>query len=250
MPTDMPPSSITDDCRIAREQAQVAQKEAAAAEEEFNTASADLDLDPFEERTVKARATKRVAEHAKAAGHAARKAREAATRARAALRVLGERASDPAAGLRNLANAAADDADAAFAAAEKADEFRKKAISTFAVVEELEVKEFFETHKEQIFARLEECDRIAQAAPTNSSMTFIAESLPIIHSIIQVGTNRPTLHRASQWVRDTWGDETDPLITLSALLFIYVANEGAKEKKGDEGWERINERVQKLMRGP
>jgi hypothetical protein len=245
MPTDESYSSIEADCGIAREQADSALEKEALVEKELEKVRSE-NVDPGE----KAGATKLVTEAAKAAGEAARKSREAAARARKTLREVGTRPDEAPPGLRQQVEEAIYAADEAGKAAQDADDFRKEAISTFAVEEKLQVKEFFETHKKQIFERLKESDSIAQAAPTNSKMTFIAESLPIIHSIIQVGTSRSTLHQASQWVRDTWGPDTDPLITLSALLFIYVADQGAAENEGDEVWKRINDRVQKLMRGP
>lgn len=155
------------------------------------------------------------------------------------------RGGDPA--LDAEADAAEQHAARAQTALTDAENARKEAISIYAVEEELKVKKFFEVHREAIYKKLEECDEIAAHAPTNTDMIFIAESLPIINSIIHVGSDRKTLGEASSWVRDTWGDEADPLIVLSALLFIYVANKGAEENLEDPVWRRIHRRVQKLL---
>jgi hypothetical protein len=141
---------------------------------------------------------------------------------------------------------------------EKTDKTKREARNSYdsAMVMEklLDVREFFLTHKERIYDRLEECDRIAKNAVTNADMLFFAESLPIINGIIHVGSTREELNKATDWVRENWeGQEAQPRIVLSALLFRYVTKEGAKEfadstiQRKKTAWHRINDRVSRLL---
>jgi hypothetical protein len=140
----------------------------------------------------------------------------------------------------------------------RTDEIKREARNSYdsaMVMEELlDVREFFLAHKERIYERLEECDRIATAAVTNADMLFFAESLPIINGIIHVGSTREELIKATDWVKENWeGGEAQPRIVLSALLFRYVTKEGAKEftnctkQSKKEAWSRIDTRVSRLL---
>ena len=133
-------------------------------------------------------------------------------------------------------------------------EARNSYDSAMVMEELLDVREFFLAHKELIYQRLEECDRIAKNAVTNADMLFFAESLPIINGIIHVGSTREELNKATDWVRENWeGSEAQPRIVLSALLFRYVTKEGAKEftnsviQSKRDAWNRIDERVDRLL---
>jgi len=249
-------------CRVAKEAARragVAAAEAARAKEDA-VARAAAATDPLQRAAIKAEAVRRVTNSARSAEREAKSAREAAGGAEAAAKEITDALFDAEAAVAAAreANEAKQAADEAESYSKAADEARKEAISNYAVEEELKVEEFFDVHKEQIYKKLEECDEIAENAPTNGDMIFIAESLPIINSIIHVGTDRKKLTGASNWVRKTWGEDADPLIVLSALLFIYVANKGAlrfttgqsdEPVEGDreEIWNRIHRRVQKLL---
>jgi hypothetical protein len=130
---------------------------------------------------------------------------------------------------------------------------RKEAHAAIATETFLLVEDFFEKHKESIYERLEECDDIAKKAVAKDDMMFIAESLPIINGLIHVGSKRKDLNKAIDWVRKEWGGEADPIIVLSALVFIYIADQGVKEFRNSEDqeermiWTRIEKRVQKLL---
>ena len=129
--------------------------------------------------------------------------------------------------------------------------------SSRAVENYLNLGDFFRRHRDHILDKLEECDSVAQQAEKNQDMIFFAESLPIINGLIHVGTTREELNKAIEWVKQNWGDKVDPLIVLSALTFIYVAETGAAlaENPPTEAgakvrdrvvWNRINARVKKL----
>ncbi len=126
-----------------------------------------------------------------------------------------------------------------------------------AVENYLNLGDFFRRHRDHILDKLEECDSVAQQAEKNQDMIFFAESLPIINGLIHVGTTREELNKAIEWVKQNWGDKVDPLIVLSALTFIYVAETGAAlaenpsteagaKVRDREVWNRINARVKKL----
>jgi hypothetical protein len=240
-------ASITEGCAAAIEAARRAEEAAASAQQILQETASQVEHEPSQRGTIQANAARAITALARAAERDAKLARELADAAAAAVRRRGSRVGEVTAPLSHEVAEAQAAADRAAAAAEAAETARKEAIAQFAVEEELQVQEFFQAHREQIFRKLEECDQIAENAPINGDMIFIAESLPLINSIIHVGSDRATLARASNWVRETWGDEADPLIVLSALLFIYVANKGAEEKGNDETWKRIHERVEKLM---
>lgn len=133
------------------------------------------------------------------------------------------------------------------------------------------LESFLKRHESHILARLEECDKSAQAVEKKSQdMIFFAESLPIINGLVHVGTTREELERAKGLVQAEQADlartkrhaggaaspqqeSPDPEIVLSALVFVEVAARG--KKKADQGkdpikkeiWNRIEARVKKLV---
>jgi hypothetical protein len=140
------------------------------------------------------------------------------------------------------------------AANETKNKARKEYDSTMITEVILKVEGFFSEHKQHIYDRLEECDKIANKAQSNPDMLFIAESLPIINGIIHVGSARAELNSATEWVRKHWDvGEAHPRIVLSALLFHYVMDSGVRDhencdlSKKREAWERIKKRVEKLL---
>jgi hypothetical protein len=129
--------------------------------------------------------------------------------------------------------------------------------SSRAVENYLNLGDFFKRHRDHILDKLEDSDAAAQRVEKNQDMIFFAESLPIINGLIHVGTTREELNKAIDWVKQNWGDKVDPLIVLSALTFIYVAETGAElaenppqdkdaKMRDKEVWKRINARVKKL----
>jgi hypothetical protein len=134
-----------------------------------------------------------------------------------------------------------------------AENARKEADAANAAEYYLNLEDFFTRQKPLIYERLEHYDRIATDAGANSDMVFIAEGLPIINGIINVGSTQDALNEAIKWVKSKWGDMADPLLVLSALVFIYVVDRGALDHIHDEevakhaAWERIRERVRRLL---
>lgn len=136
------------------------------------------------------------------------------------------------------------------------------------VVEEfLHLGDFFAKHKELIFEKLEKADSTAEdegsrKAGVNGDILFFAESLPVINGLLQIGAKRADQKAAEDWVRKTRGDGVDPLIVLSAMTLIYVAEAGSREAHGKtpaaerdatsgtrdpQVWDRILRRVKKQI---
>jgi len=104
---------------------------------------------------------------------------------------------------------------------------------------------------DSLFARLEECDAFAEAAPVNSDMMFLALTLPIANGLIYFGTSGDRLRRAREWASHRWPQQQeDPNSTLAVLTLIYIVKLGWRRfKEVPEKlpvWSRINQRVEKL----
>ena len=112
-------------------------------------------------------------------------------------------------------------------------------------------------------------DQNAEDIECQSDMIFIAESLPIISAVIQVGSKLDNYRKAKEWVRGKLPD-ADPVSVLAALTFLYIVEMGREEyensteirvykftKPGKEPetvvlrdkkqdiWKRISKRVRK-----
>ena len=115
------------------------------------------------------------------------------------------------------------------------------------VVDCLKVRKFIEEQKLLIYEKLEVCDTSGKVM-INGDMLFIAESLPVINGIIHVGSTRKTFNDALDYVKGHWQD-ADPVVLLTALVFIYVVEEAWKEigtgkdEAKKEIWDRIRKRV-------
>ena len=103
---------------------------------------------------------------------------------------------------------------------------------------------------DSLFARIEECDALAEDAPVSSDMMFLALSLPIANALIYFATNRERLSRARAWAAQNWPNQEDPISTLAALTLIYIVETGWRQFQQDSEksviWSRINARVEKL----
>lgn len=131
-------------------------------------------------------------------------------------------------------------------------------------VELLKIEDFLNAHIEKIFDRLEQYDHRVLELETQGEIEgeviFVAESLPLISGVINVGSSRESFDEACEWVRNKFpGHEPVPL--LSALTFVYIVNEKwskfeqagstmpKEEAEKKEIWERIHDRVQKMAHG-
>jgi hypothetical protein len=125
----------------------------------------------------------------------------------------------------------------------------KTAVDYLGVVETIR-REAEREGADSLFARLEECDTFAEAAPVNSDMMFLALSLPIANGLIYFGTSRDRLRRSREWAAEKWPQQDDPISTLAALTLIYIVKMGwhrfRSEPEKSQIWSRINGRVEKL----
>ena len=112
---------------------------------------------------------------------------------------------------------------------------------------------FIELNKSGICKRLEEYDKLAAGAESNEGQGFFTQSLPLINSIIHVGSSRINLEMATERIKERWPD-ADPAFWLSALTFIYIVGKhedllGAslRSKKKRAVWDRICRHAEDLI---
>ena len=101
----------------------------------------------------------------------------------------------------------------------------------------LEVSDFIAQYLDSLFQRLEEFDRSAESAPMDADMMFLAMSLRIANSVIQIASDRVALERTIRWVSEWWeGSHPDPGSILAVLTLVYIS---------DRIWERHREDPEK-----
>jgi hypothetical protein len=118
-------------------------------------------------------------------------------------------------------------------------------------VELLRIDNFIDAQKGEIFGRLENGYRNTMNRQ-DADLLFIAESLPLISAIVNVGSTLTNFKTAADWVKQKLPD-AEPVSALSALTFIYVIDKGYKaaQNLGDEDkrrvWTKMRERVETLL---
>lgn len=224
----------------------------AAAELEAQEGDGKSKIDPtfnIRMRTFRAlsRLAEKAAEHVEKARRAVETLKRAADSADPSEQKNIAEAAEKAAGHRNTAALWKSEIKKLAEAA------RKEVNAATAAEKLLNLEEFFSRQKELVYERLEHYDKIATEAGANSDMVFIAEGLPIINGIINVGSTQHDYNEAITWVKKEWGHMADPLLVLSALVFIYVVDRGAIDHMAEEDiakqatWEHIRERVRRLL---
>lgn len=125
-----------------------------------------------------------------------------------------------------------------------------------AAVVKLGLKEFIGDHFAQIRERLEYFDSVVMArAGSETDTLFLAESLPFVNSVIQVGSPNGKYIKAIEWMRSEM-PEAAPVSILTGLVFLYIVEKGAEWAKKDGGkgekktWERIEGRARRLKGEP
>lgn len=118
-------------------------------------------------------------------------------------------------------------------------------------VELLQIDDFINTQKGEIFERLEAGYRSTMNRP-EADLLFIAESLPLISAIVNVGSTLNNFRQAVEWVKKEL-PYAEPVSALSALTFIFIVYKGHKAAldSGDEEkmkvWTKMRERVEALL---
>lgn len=124
------------------------------------------------------------------------------------------------------------------------------------VKEWLKIDDFIDKHEEQIFTKLEECDQNIMTAlekgqidQSQDFVMFMCQALPLISSIIQIGSSLKALNEATDKIREKLSD-IDAVSVLSALTFAYIVEVKVwgefKSSEKEKQWNRIRNRVQKL----
>ena len=112
----------------------------------------------------------------------------------------------------------------------------------------LGLRTFIDDHKGHICERLEACERSAREAPDDPDLTFFAEGLPAIDSVIRVGSSRTRLKMATERVQKQWPD-TNPHALLSMLTFKYIVSrivelwDSSTDDERRALWNEISKRV-------
>jgi len=122
-----------------------------------------------------------------------------------------------------------------------------------AVESWLDLAGFIDLHKSGIYKKLEECDKLATQTQTREGQTFLSESLPLISSIIHVGSSRGNFTRAANLIKENWPD-ADPAVLLSAFTFMYIVSKredslgvSLRNNRKRAVWDRISRSVDTLI---
>ncbi|HKO55802.1 MAG TPA: hypothetical protein VJ276_07970 [Thermoanaerobaculia bacterium] len=119
-------------------------------------------------------------------------------------------------------------------------------------VRRLDIEAKVQADRRVLQARIEEVALMANAAPVDGEMQFVAGCLPIIHGFIQFAASRRSLGAAIDWVRNEWpfpGVDIDPLATLAVLTLLYVvrdARDHAGSPADTRAWARRYELLLRL----
>ena len=126
-------------------------------------------------------------------------------------------------------------------------------------VERLKVKAFINRYKKEIFAKLEELSANSTITEAQSGgqqdKNFLIQCLPIMSSIVQVGSNSQDLPAATAWVA-TKLPEVDAVTGLCSLTLVYLIEAGWQEYKDSTNekkravWETMHTRVRRLFGTP
>lgn len=124
-------------------------------------------------------------------------------------------------------------------------------LANIAVKDHLKIDTFILENKRRIYERLEEYYRDV-SGQQDGELLFIAESLPFINGIVQVGSNLENYNNALKWVREQFRENVPAVSILSALTLIYIIEEGANdpivsgtaEKK--IFWEQIKKSINRI----
>lgn len=127
-------------------------------------------------------------------------------------------------------------------------ELAKKAVEDY-----LNIENFIKDNHKEIYEMIEEYDRNVGDKPEDD-LLFIAEGLPFINGVVQVGSTHGKFQEAIKWVKDDKGiSESGAVPVLTALTFIYIVEKKANDPSIPESekkiWNRICRRVKKLSEG-
>jgi hypothetical protein len=120
-----------------------------------------------------------------------------------------------------------------------------------AVENHLKIGEFIESKKDAIFRRLEEQYNHVKGE-VEAPLLFIAEALPLVSGIVQVGSTVESLRRSVRWA-NSCVPSADPGSFLSTLTLIYILEKGRDEfvvcedKAKREVWNEMTDGVLRQM---
>ena len=104
----------------------------------------------------------------------------------------------------------------------------------------LGIDDFIERNKKDIYDQLERCLLLVAEAEQTGALdlppdaAFIAEALPLISGIVNVGSNRDTFDKAAAWVQTLIPGANSGRL-LSTLTFLYIVDQGRKDSTAQKG---------------
>jgi len=122
-----------------------------------------------------------------------------------------------------------------------------------AVVNVLKADGFIRSHRQEVYARLEQAFTRATSSEGEGSVMFVAETLPLMAAIVHLGTTLDDYIRATHWAEERFPGGV-PTSTLSALTFIYVVEQGEKDAREARDpqrrglWKKMRESLDDLLR--
>ena len=123
----------------------------------------------------------------------------------------------------------------------------------YAVDEVLKAREFIDSYKGQIQAKLEASYRRAvDPAAGRGEVMFVAEALPMMGAIVHLATTPESFENASRWAQDQFPG-ANPASALAALTLIYIVDLGDSEVRaiGEPGrrglWAGMRSTLSRLL---
>ena len=117
--------------------------------------------------------------------------------------------------------------------------------ATEAVRDRLKIEDFIERHSDQILDDLQES---AEKTPDDNK-ELSEKVLPIIDSVIHVGSNRNDYIDALAWAKELeWAKEMPaaPDGRLTLLTLVYIVRKALDESREESIWKRIANMVEDL----
>lgn len=93
---------------------------------------------------------------------------------------------------------------------------------------------FLENHRHHIVSKLIEFDKTVRAQNQGDG-AFIAQSIPLINAIINIGSSTEQYRATLKYIKEAWGgnegdiDDPDAISILSGLIFLYLVEFEKKE---------------------
>lgn len=118
-----------------------------------------------------------------------------------------------------------------------------------AVGDRLKIEDFIDRHFNQILDNLQEsAEKSSNKENTSFNETFIQAALPIIDSVIHVGSSRDNYMEAQKWAQKSSQEmRLEPVRWLTLLTFLHIILMACAKRPERSIWERIENAVEGLL---